>query len=172
MRSTKKLALSAMLVALGAVFMLLGTFVPVMDLTVCALTSVLVAFAYLEIGSPYTWLIWLATSLCSAFFGGVLWMEYLLIFGIYPIIKAYIERLRRGLWLPMKLLFANVACVLLHFLSLLVTGQSLITEESKLLTAIVIVAMNVATLLYDLFLTVMIRFYCDRLRHRFKSFLK
>ena len=77
MSSTKKLALSAMLVALGSVFMIIGSFVEVLDLTVCALASLIVAFAYLEIGSPYTWLIWLATSLCTALLGGVLWMEYL-----------------------------------------------------------------------------------------------
>ena len=39
MRETKKLALSALLVALGTVFMMLGSFVEVLDLTVCALAN-------------------------------------------------------------------------------------------------------------------------------------
>ena len=172
MRSTKKLALSAMLVALGTVFMTLGSFVEVLDLTVCALTSLIVAFAYLEIGSPYTWLIWIATSLCTALLGGVLWMEYLLVFGVYPLLKAYIERLRHGLWIPLKIVYANLACLLLHLLSLLVIGQSIFAAESKLISGLIILAMNGAMLLYDYFITVLVRFYCDRLRHRFRKFLK
>ena len=161
-----------MLVALGSVFMIIGSFVEVLDLTVCALASLIVAFAYLEIGSPYTWLIWLATSLCTALLGGVLWMEYLLIFGIYPLLKAYIERLRHGLWIPMKLAYALVSCLLLHLLSLLVLGQSLFASESKLIALLTAVLVVVMMLLYDYFITVLVRFYCDRLRHRFRKFLK
>ena len=66
MSQTKKLALSATLTALGTVFMVLGGFIEVLDLTVCALASLLVAFVYIEIGAPYYWLVWICTSLCSA----------------------------------------------------------------------------------------------------------
>ena len=62
MKQTKKLTLSAMIVALGTVFMKLGSIIEVFDLTAAALASMLVAFVYVEIGSPYTWLVWLATS--------------------------------------------------------------------------------------------------------------
>ena len=172
MRETKKLALSALLVALGTVFMMLGSFVEVLDLTVCALASVIIAFVYVELGSPYTWLVWLATSLCTAVLGGVLWMEYLLIFGIYPILKAYIEKLRHGAWIPLKLLFANVACVLIHLLSKLVIGTSLFDAESRLMVILTVVIMNVAMIAYDYFLNVMVRFYYDKLRDRVKRFLK
>ena len=69
-----------MLVALGTVLMVVGGYVEVLDLTVCALVSLLVAFACVEIGSPYTWLIWLATSLATFLIptGKSLWLLYLL----------------------------------------------------------------------------------------------
>lgn len=172
MRETKKLALSALLVGLGTVFMVIGSFVEVLDLAVCALASVIVMFAYIELGSPYTWLVWLATSMCTGVLGGILWVEYLLIFGFYPILKAYIERLRRGAWIPLKLVFANIACVLIHFLSKLIMGHSLFDAESKLLQILTVVIMNAAMIAYDYFLTVMVRFYFDRIRGRVNKFLK
>ena len=52
MRQTKKLTLSAMIVALGTVSMVLGAVIEVFDLTAVALASALVAFVYIELGSP------------------------------------------------------------------------------------------------------------------------
>ena len=47
MNNTKKLAISAVLVALGTVFMVLGAVIEVMDLTVCAIASLIVVFIYI-----------------------------------------------------------------------------------------------------------------------------
>ena len=47
MRQTKKITLSAMLTALGTVLMVLGAFIDVIDLSVCALASLLVVFVYI-----------------------------------------------------------------------------------------------------------------------------
>ena len=112
MRQTKKLTLSAVSVALGVVFMVIGGFLDVLDLSACALASLISVFVFIEIGSPYTYLVWLATSLITfvMFPGSAIWIEYLAVFGIYPIIKAYIERAPRFLWLILKLIYAN--CVI------------------------------------------------------------
>ena len=66
MSQTKKITLSALMVALGTVFMVIGAVVEVLDLTVCALSSLLVVFVFLEIGSYYPWLVWICTSLATA----------------------------------------------------------------------------------------------------------
>ena len=68
MRQTKKVTLSAAVVALSILFLVLGAFVDVLDLSACALASLLVVFVYIEIGSPYTYLVWLATSLTAFLF--------------------------------------------------------------------------------------------------------
>lgn len=174
MKSTKKLALSAMLTALGTVFMVLGGFIEVLDLTVCALASLLVAFVYIEIGAPYYWLVWICTSLCSAllFPGSPLWMEYLLVFGIWPILKAFVERLPRPLWLLLKLVFINAIIWALIFLMDAVFGTPFLDADLPILKAALYVLINVAFVLYDMFITVMVRFYYDRLRKRFKTLLK
>ena len=89
MKHTKKLTLSAMIVALGTVFMVLGAIVEVFDLTAVALASALVAFVYIELGSPYTWLVWLCTTFTTfiVFQSSQMWFMYLVLFGIYPILK-------------------------------------------------------------------------------------
>ena len=81
-----------MLSALGTVLLLVGAFVDVLDLSMCAVASLCVVFIYIEVGSPYTWLVWLTTSLLTFIFspGKTVWMLYLLIFGVYPLLKAYI----------------------------------------------------------------------------------
>lgn len=176
---TKRLTLSAMLVALGTVFMIIGAFVEVLDLSVCALVSMLMVFAYIEIGSPYTWLIWLATSLLTfiLYSGSTMWMLYLLIFGIYPLLKGYIERMRRPLWLLPKLIFGNLSFLAAGALTVFLFGLPIIdVEELPFIPPTVAYAafwllVNFAFLLYDYFLTAMARFYIVKLRHRFKNLL-
>lgn len=175
MRQTKKITLSALLVALGVAFMALGAVIDVLDLSVCALTSLLVVFVYLEIGSPYTWLVWLCTSIITAiiFPGSILWVEYLLVFGIYPILKAYIERAPRALWWPIKLVFINAIVWAVFLVMEFIFGTSFFEGADNLLWKIAIYALiNVAFVVYDMLITVMVRLYYEKFRKRFKRFLK
>ena len=181
MKETKKLTLSAMIVALGTVFMVLGAVIEVFDLTAVALASVLVAFVYIELGSPYTWLVWICTTLTTflLYQHSAMWFIYLVLFGIYPILKGYIERLKRPFWWPIKILFANAAFVAMLFGIKLITGLPFIDAEESFLgisgTALYIatwVLLNVAFIAYDFFVTVMVRFYIVRLRPKFKKILK
>ncbi len=174
MKQTKKITLSAMVVALSTVFMVLGAVVDMLDLSVCALASLLVAFVYIEIGSPYTWLVWICTSLATfvCFPGSIIWMEYFLIFGIYPILKAYIEKLPRRIWLIVKLLFINAIIWVLIFCVELILGIPFFAVDKLWLKAAIYVLMNVAFIAYDLFITVLVRVYFEKFRPRFKNFLK
>lgn len=181
MKETKKLTLSAMIVALGTVFMVLGAVIEVFDLTAVALASVLVAFVYIELGSPYTWLVWVCTTLTTflLYQHSAMWFIYLVLFGIYPILKGYIERLKRPFWWPIKILFGNAAFVAMLFGIKLITGLPFIDVEETFLgisgTALYIttwVLLNVAFIAYDFFVTVMVRFYIVKLRPKFKKILK
>ena len=174
MRKTKKTTLSAMIVALSVAVMALGAVFEVMDLSVCALASLFVAFVFIEVGSPYTFLVWICTSIITFIFfpASMVSLEYLLIFGIYPTLKGYIERLNRKLWWLLKLIYANAVILALIFLSKLITGLPFFETDSKLIISGLYIVLNVAFVLYDIFLTVLIRFYMSRLRARFKKFLK
>ena len=174
MSQTKKITLSAMMVALGTAFMIIGAVIEVLDLTVCALASMLVVFIFLEIGSYYPWLVWVCTSLATGLLypASLIWVEYALIFGVYPLIKAYIEKLPRWSWIIVKLVYANAVIWALFFICEKLLGVPLFTDEARWMRILTYILTNVAFLAYDLFITVMVRFYYDKLRPRFKKLLK
>ena len=178
MSTTKKITLSAMMVALGTALMFFGVcidFVEVLDLSLCAIASMLVVFVYLEIGSYYPWLVWICTSLAMVLLvpQKPIWAEYLLIFGIYPLIKAYIERLPKWSWLLVKLVYINATVWAIFFITELLIGQNFFFVEGQLLLSIITyILVNVAFVAYDTYIIVMVRFYFAKLRPRFAKFLK
>ena len=174
MRATKKLTLSAILVALGAVMMALGAMFEVVDLTVCALASLIVVFAYLEIGSPYTWLLWLSTSLVTfiIFPGKTIWLNYLIVFGVYPLLKAYIEKLRKLSWIPIKLFYINAVIWAMFFLMEWLFGVPFFEKDALWLKIVLYVVINFAFIVYDLFITVSVKIYYGKIRQKFIRFLK
>ena len=170
-----------MMVAMGALFMGLGSVFQSLDMTVAALSSLLVAIVYVEIGSPYTYLVWICTTIITAviYQGSAMWLMYLLLFGIYPILKGYIERLPRFAWWPIKLVFGNVAFVLMFFGVQLITGLPFIDPDESFFgikgVAMYIatwILLNVALIAFDFFLTVMVRYYMVKVRPKIRKILK
>ena len=180
MNKTKKITLSAMLVAIGTMFMVIGAVIELMDLTAVAFASLLVTFAYIELGSPYTYLVWLCTSLATFLLypGSLMWLMYLLIFGIYPILKGYIERLPKAFWWLIKLVFANLTFTLLVLGTEFIIGVPFFERDTLfglppiVVKVILWLMMNVMFVLYDIFITIMVRYYFTKLRDRFKNLLK
>ena len=181
MTQTKKLTISAMIVALGTVFMIIGAVVEVLDITAVALAAVLVSFIYIELGSPYTWLVWICTTLTTflLYQHSAMWFIYFILFGLFPILKGYIERLPRPFWFLLKIVFGNIASVILFFGIKVVTGIPFVDPNDtifgitgKSLYILTWVLFNVAGIVFDLYLTVMVRYYLDKLRPRFKKILK
>ncbi len=177
MNKTKRMTVSAITVALGVSLMLIGSIVPQLDLTLSCLAGVLMAFIYIELGSPYTYLVWLCTALIVAiiFPMGLMWLGYLLVFGIYPVIKGYIERLRRPFWLPIKLLYALITMAALFFIGNFIMGiesESFFGLPMELCYVILALLAVVCFLLYDRLLCAFVRLYYARIRPKIKSFLK
>ena len=163
-----------MMVALGTVFMVLGAVFEVLDMTVCAAASMLVVFVYLEIGSYYPWLVWICTTIATALLypGSIIWAEYMLVFGIYPLLKAYIERLPKWSWLIVKLVYINAVVWGMFAISELLLGIPFFGEEGKIMAIVTYILMNVAFVMFDLFITVMVRFYMNKIRPRISKLLK
>ncbi len=174
MKKTKKLTLSSVLTALGVVLMALGSVIDLIDLSVCALVSLFVVFAYIEIGTSYAWGVYLATSLLSLILlpSKLIFAEYVLVFGIYPLLKAMIERLPRWTWLPIKLVFVNAIIWILVLVCELLLGVPFIEGNTLIMKIGFYLLVNITFVVYDIFITVMVRFYFDKLRRRFKQLLK
>ena len=174
MKTTKKITVSAMMVALSVAFMTFGYFFPTFDLTVAALSSLVVAMIYVEIGSPYTYLVWICTSIISFLFfsGSAMPTEYLLVFGIYPVLKGGIERLSRHLWLLLKLLYVNAVLVVIMLVMEKLLLIPFFTVGDVWMKVAVWGVINIAFLAYDLFITVLMRLYTVKYRRIFSRFFK
>ena len=173
MKDTKKITLSAMLTALGVVIMLLGAVIEMLDLTVGAIASLIVVFVFVEIGKPYHWLVWLCTSLITALIypGSALWIEYFLIFGIYPILKAYIEKLPKWSWWPVKLVYINAVVGMLALAMEKLLGIPFFEDEGVWMRVLFWALLNVAFVMYDIFLRTLLRVYFVKYRERIISLI-
>ena len=163
------------MVAMGVVFIAVGVLTQVMDLAISAFASLIMIFVCIEIGKPYNYLVWLATTLLTFVFfpHSLTFVTYFLVFGFFPILKSYIERLPRFAWIILKLVYINAVLVILIFVSEFITGAKLFSDGLELWQKIAIYLLcNAAFIVYDMFLVVMIRYYLFKLRPRFAKFLK
>lgn len=178
MKETKKLTLSSIAVALGVVFMVIGAVFEPLDLAACCLSSVLVLFVYIEVGRPYTYLTWLATSLITFLIypSSNMWAMYLLVFGLYPIVKGYIERAPRAVWWWLKLLFGGVSMTGLFLILTFFLGvkmdEGFFGLPMPAVYALTAVLGAVCFVLYDIYLTAAAGVYETKLRGKIKNILK
>ena len=160
--------------ALSTVILYLGALIDVLDISMAVLASVFVAIMVIEYGGILPWTVFGTTSLLSlillpyklpAFI-------YLVFFGYYPIIKAYVERIRRKImrW-AVKLCIFIAGSSLLFLLSKIFITDIVVPEGiiAKIFAVMVILVFIFIIFLYDLALTRVITFYIVRLRHRFRK---
>ena len=162
-----------MATALGAALMALGAVIDTIDMSLAAIASFLIVIILIEIGSPYTWLVWITTSLVTflLFPSSTVWVMYF-VFGAFPILKHYIERLRRIYWLILKLLYVNASIVGLMFFIEAFFGLPLFDTENQILRLVLYVILNIAFLAYDRILTLVARIYIYKYRQRFRHLFK
>lgn len=107
---TKRLTVSALLCALGAVMLCAGRlFDGSLDLTMAALASLITVWAAEELGGYYPWLIWLVTAILALLlmpFNTAAW-EYLLFAGVYPMLRVLLEKLPLVLRIIIKPIIFN-----------------------------------------------------------------
>ena len=173
MRATKKITISAMATALGSALMAIGAVWEVVDMALAAMASFLVVIILIEVGSPYPWLVWITTSLITFLFfpGSTVWLMYF-VFGVFPILKYYIEKLKRPFWFPLKLLYVNACIIGLIYAVDFIFGMPLFETEYLILKIALYALLNVAFFAYDRLLTLLIRLYNEKYRDRFKRLFK
>lgn len=166
----KYLTVSAMLCALGVIFLSLGSLFEVLDLSVAVLASLLCVYAVIEIGGAYPWGIWVVTSLLAllllpqkspAIF-------YSLFLGFYPILKEKIERRSRLFSFLFKLLIFHVCLGCIYFVFKLFLPGVLDEGSMLWLGAVLYFLSLLCFILYDFALTRLITFYLLRLRKNFR----
>ncbi len=163
---TRRMAISAMLAALGVVLLGVGGFVEVLDLSAAALASLLCIYAVIEMGGAYPWMIWLVTAVLSLLLiPNKSPAVFYLFIGFYPILKEKLEKLPRLLSLLLKLLVFHGLPVLIWLVFKLFFPADLPPGLMLLVTYLLGLA---AFWMYDYALSKLITFYLIRLRERFR----
>lgn len=161
--NTKKIALAAILSALGVIVLLLGSIFTMLDLTMVAIASLLVVMAVIELGGWYPYLIWLVTGTLSLLllpskFAAIL---YMIFGGIYPILKAMFERLHFVVSWIVKISYFNTMLTLLIFLCINVFR---LPDTDLGYNWLVYLLCNGVFVLYDIAVSEMIVLYMVKLR--------
>ena len=164
---TKRLAVCAMLSALGVVVLGIGSVISVMDISMAVIASLFCIFAVIEYGGASPWLVFLVTGVLSLLLPQKApAVMYLLFFGYYPILKEKLEKRPKAIaWVLKEIIFqiALVGMLLLyHFLF-----GSAGTVPWMMYIVFALIA-EIVFPIYDFALTRLITLYLFRLRKRFK----
>jgi len=159
----RKVAIAALISALGVVILYIGSIITVLDLTTIAAASMLVVLAVIELGGAFPWLVWAVTGILALLLlpNKEVSMFYLLFGGPYPIFKAMFVRYHPVVSWILKLSFFNTS------LLLIITAVAYIINvpETELDFRLIIFAVgNAVFVLYDAAASKIIAFYLVKLR--------
>lgn len=163
----KRITLSGILLAFTVICVFLAATLPTSKLSLYAVSSLFLSVIIIEFGARAGWAFYLASGVLSAVLVPRLEViPFIVFFGLYGLIKLYIERLHnRMLEYVLKLVFFNICLALgLVFLKeFIMTGISLSAP-------IYIIAglLELVFVVYDYIYTLFIRFYGTQLKPKLK----
>ncbi|MEA4887953.1 MAG: hypothetical protein VB070_00595 [Clostridiaceae bacterium] len=167
-RMTRDISWGGMLTALTLCFLIAAALSPIANLALYALTSLCIAAAVVEMDERKAVLVYLAAALISLAYPG--WTQswpFILFFGLYPLLRAPFDRRFKtaAAWLA-----RNAAGFLLGLLSaalfFLKPAQNLAGRYGFWIWLILPVLLAAAMMVYDYALSLLLQFYCGRLRHK------
>ncbi|MBE6540221.1 MAG: hypothetical protein E7674_05740 [Ruminococcaceae bacterium] len=163
-----KLSVCALLCALSVVLMLLGCVIQALDLSVAIAAGLTVAVAMIEYGTGYSVMLYFATSVLAFVLlpAKTPALFYILMGGIYPIIKALLERMKsRKTVFALKLIGFNI-----FYTCLIAAGKFLLNINDPIFSFNIFVYAlgNVTFILYDIAFTRLVTLYVKRIRRKLK----
>jgi len=172
MSNTKKIALTGLLCALGAVVMMLGGVIPLATFVCPMLAGIVLIPVFVECGQKMAYGAYIAIAalgliLCPD-------KEAALLFafiGHYPVLRWRLDQLRSGLIRVIAKLGVFNACILVMYALILWVFQmdqiiSEYREMGVILTILTLVLGNVCLILYDRMIAVFTGIYVYKLRDK------
>lgn len=160
-----------MLVAIGVIFLGIGSLLEVLDISMAVIASLCVIIAVIEYGKGAPWMVYAATSILAFLLipNRLPAIFFALFFGFYPILKEKLERKRKIIsWILKEIIFnVCLAVIIVIYLLLFYQGSS-INIPLPWLIVLAVILCEAVFILYDIALSRMITFYVIKLRHRFK----
>lgn len=160
----KEITLSAILVALTNIILYLNFLLPISTISILTLASLLIPIALIKGSIKSAFLVYIASSIIGFFILPInIILLYILFFGIYGIVKYYIEKLNK-LYLEIffKMIFFNISL----FISIFIFKSFIAIEITKLPLWLLWIIAQPIFLIFDYALTLLISFYMQRIHNR------
>ena len=160
----KEITLSAILVALTNIILYLNFLLPISTISILTLASLLIPIALIKGSIKSAFLVYIASSIIGFFILPInIILLYILFFGIYGIVKYYIEKLNK-LYLEIfcKIIFCNISL----FISIFEFKSFIAIEITKLPLWLLWIIAQPVFLIFDYALTLLISFYMQRIHNR------
>lgn len=157
---SKHIAESGLLVGLTVVILYAASILPISTLSILTVASCLIPISIIRTSIKNTILVYIASSVLSIFLVPTdIALYYTLFFGVYGIIKHYIEKIRN---LPLELLLKLITFNILLGLNYLIVKNFLGILSPEFPLYVLWLAAQVIFLVYDYALTLIISFFLNR----------
>lgn len=171
--NARRIALNGLLLAMAAVLMYLAAVIPGLKLTLFAVSSFLIAIIIIEFGAKNAWVFYAASVLLIFIIipNKLMMVPYAAFFGLYGILKHYIEKIGRRIRNKANLLI-EYALKLLCFSAFIIPLTLLATEllftgrlKDYPIWALIVLS-EVAFIVYDYLYTIFIGIYTRSIRRK------
>jgi hypothetical protein len=164
----KQAALNGIMAALLLITLFFAAYSPTGRFSLYALSSFYVSILVIEFGAKNGWAFYVATNILALFLipDKVGLLPYTFFFGLYGLVKYYIEKL--GKLVPeyiLKLMFFNI-CLGAGFIFI----KSMLLGDINLRIPlwIVVLALEIVFIIYDYVYSLLVQYYWSKLRNKFK----
>lgn len=173
------IALGGILTAISFILLYLTRLIPTNTLTLLALLSFIPPIALMEKGVKAALLVYICTSIGSLLFASPhISLLYILFFGMYGIIKGFIERINKPfIEIILKLVFFNIAFLITFSLMNIILGINLQAMFATLLSRLaslglhttsnsilIYLLLQLAFFIFDYALTLLVGYYDDYIK--------
>lgn len=170
-----RVALGGIVSALCLTAMFFAGIMPALYLVLPMIAGVLMMIIAVEVSTGWAWLTYIAVSLLSLFitFDKEAALIFIMLFGHYPILKFYIDRIQVRFFRRMiKLLIFNVCVLLYFFITVYIFGLDQMLDEfdeiGKYGSYIMLGLCNVIFIMYDINLDVCHNMYRNKIMPKFR----
>lgn len=165
--NTRIIAIGGVLTALTLVCLYAASFVPAIELTLYALSSIFIPAMMIETKGKGGWVLYIACSLLALLIlpNKVGAFPYIFFFGIYGIVKYYIEKIKSPVvQIALKLaVFTAIMVIFYFFFYNLFFG---VISLPNLPILVLLVAGEIMFILYDAILSLIITYYYNSIHSR------
>ena len=176
----KNIALGGILVALTTIVLYLAAFLPISTLAILTIASAIIPICIIRSDVQTSIFVYIASSLIAFFLVPInISLLYFIFFGVFGIIKFFIERLRKEkLEILLKLVFFNIAFIIGFLIMQNILGINVITgletivsrlfdTSTKAIASIILwIIAQPVFLIYDYAMTMIITFYMERIHKK------